>query len=175
MASHDVQAERLRHSEEDPNYHPDCSEELEVDRSYNENASGNAQAAVEDFMHNMNFLQREGELVYVIPKGAAICMQLTPDPTNNPISQTLQTLQAFCRQKHVQAVKAVCNGPLTEAFLCGLAGHVKGMNVPARFYASPELLKLVSNEFRTASGGFTGAVQQLANVATLPGLQHRLC
>lgn len=49
-------------------------------------------------------------------------------------------------------------------------GHVKGMNVPARFYASPELLKLVSNEFRTAGGGFTGAVQQLANVATLPGV-----
>ena len=52
------------------------------------------------------------------------------------------------------------------------AGHVKGMNVPARFYASPELLKLVSNEFRTAGGGFTGAVQQLANVATLPGVCH---
>ena len=50
------------------------------------------------------------------------------------------------------------------------AGHVKGMNVPARFYANPELLKLVSNEFRTAGGGFTGAVQQLANVATLPGV-----
>ncbi len=43
------------------------------------------------------------------------------------------------------------------------------MNVPAKFYASPELLKLVSNELRTAGGGFTGAVQQLANVATLPG------
>lgn len=51
-----------------------------------------------------------------------------------------------------------------------VVGHVKGMNVPARFYASPELLKLVSNEFQTATGGFTGAVQQLANVATLPGL-----
>lgn len=50
-----------------------------------------------------------------------------------------------------------------------VVGHVKGMNVPAKFYASPELLKLVSNEFRTATGGFTGAVQQLANVATLPG------
>ena len=50
-----------------------------------------------------------------------------------------------------------------------VVGHVKGTNVPARFYASPELLKLVSNEFRTAGGGFTGAVQQLANVATLPG------
>lgn len=44
------------------------------------------------------------------------------------------------------------------------------MQVPARFYASPELLKLVSNEFKTAGGGFTGAVQQLANVATLPGV-----
>ncbi|KAL0055065.1 hypothetical protein WJX82_006488 [Trebouxia sp. C0006] len=44
------------------------------------------------------------------------------------------------------------------------------MNVPAKFYASPELLKLVSNEFHTATGGFTGAVQQLANVATLPGI-----
>ena len=43
------------------------------------------------------------------------------------------------------------------------------MNVPASFYASPELLKLVSSELSTAGGGFTGAVQQLANVATLPG------
>ncbi|DBB15264.1 TPA: hypothetical protein ACH3X3_004263 [Trebouxia sp. C0006] len=51
-----------------------------------------------------------------------------------------------------------------------VVGHVKGMNVPAKFYASPELLKLVSNEFHTATGGFTGAVQQLANVATLPGI-----
>lgn len=51
-----------------------------------------------------------------------------------------------------------------------VVGQVKGMNVPAKFYASPELLKLVSNEFHTATGGFTGAVQQLANVATLPGL-----
>ena len=45
------------------------------------------------------------------------------------------------------------------------------MNVPASFYASPELLKLVSKELSTAGGGFTGAVQQLANVATLPGTQ----
>lgn len=41
--------------------------------------------------------------------------------------------------------------------------------MPASFYASPELLKLVSKELSTAGGGFTGAVQQLANVATLPG------
>lgn len=58
----------------------------------------------------------------------------------------------------------------SAANLFQLAGHVKGMHVPAKFYASPELLKLVSQEFHTASGGFTGAVQQLANVATLPGL-----
>lgn len=58
----------------------------------------------------------------------------------------------------------------STANLFQLAGHVKGMQVPAKFYASPELLKLVSHEFHTASGGFTGAVQQLANVATLPGL-----
>lgn len=50
-----------------------------------------------------------------------------------------------------------------------VVGHVKGMHVPAKFYASPKLLKLVSNEFHTATGGFTGDVQQLANVATLPG------
>lgn len=49
------------------------------------------------------------------------------------------------------------------------------MNVPASFYASPELLKLVSKELSTAGGGFTGAVQQLANVATLPGECFRIC
>lgn len=48
-------------------------------------------------------------------------------------------------------------------------GYLKGMNVPASFYASPELLRLVSKELSTAGGGFAGAVQQLANVATLPG------
>ncbi|KAL3133571.1 hypothetical protein ABBQ38_007418 [Trebouxia sp. C0009 RCD-2024] len=118
MADGAVHAERLARSAEDPK-HPgrDCSEEDEVEASYKENFAGNAQAAVDEFMSNMGFLEREGDLVYVIPKG-----------------------------------------------------HVQGMNVPAKFYASPELLKLVSNEFRTASGGFTGAVQQLANVATLPGI-----
>ena len=72
MASHRVQAERLRHSDKDPDYNN--IEEQEVERSYNENASGNAQAAVDQFMHNMDFLKREGDLVYVVPKGAAICM-----------------------------------------------------------------------------------------------------
>ena len=73
MANHNVQAERLRHSEEDPDYNN--NEELEVERSYKENASGNAQAAVDQFTHNMDFLKREGDLVYVVPKGAADCMQ----------------------------------------------------------------------------------------------------
>ena len=69
MASHNVEAERLRHFEKDPEHHNDCNEELEVERSYNENASGNAQAAVDEFMHNMDFLKREGDLIYVVPKG----------------------------------------------------------------------------------------------------------
>lgn len=114
MVGDKIQAERLQQSEGRPE--PE-GEELAVEKSYKENNSGNAQAAVESLMSNMDFLQREGDLVYVVPEG-----------------------------------------------------HVKGMQVPAKFYASPELLKLVSHEFHTASGGFTGAVQQLANVATLPGI-----
>ncbi|KAL0022452.1 hypothetical protein WJX79_001856 [Trebouxia sp. C0005] len=117
MAGGQIEADRLQQSAKDPENHKDCNEEEEVEKSYKENSAGNAQAAVENLMSNMDFLQRESDLIYIIPKG-----------------------------------------------------HVKGMNVPARFYASPELLKLVSNEFQTATGGFTGAVQQLANVATLPGI-----
>ncbi|KAL0035786.1 hypothetical protein WJX77_002605 [Trebouxia sp. C0004] len=112
-----IKAERLQQSAKDPENHKDCDEEEEVEKSYKKNSAGNAQAAVENLMSNMEFLQRESDLIYIIPKG-----------------------------------------------------HVKGMNVPAKFYASPELLKLVSNELHTATGGFTGAVQQLANVATLPGI-----
>lgn len=117
MAGGHIEAERLQQSAKDPENHKNGNEEEEVEKSFKENSAGNAQAAVENLMSNMDFLQRESDLIYIIPKG-----------------------------------------------------HVKGMNVPAKFYASPELLKLVSNEFRTASGGFTGAVQQLANVATLPGI-----
>ncbi|KAL4428527.1 hypothetical protein ABPG75_002616 [Micractinium tetrahymenae] len=50
-------------------------------------------------------------------------------------------------------------------------GHVKGMRVPAKFYANPKLLSLVVGELQTASGGFEAAVNQLSNVATLPGIK----
>lgn len=49
------------------------------------------------------------------------------------------------------------------------AGYVKGMHAPAQFYASPKLLRLVVEELHSAEGGFTAAIKQLANVATLPG------
>ena len=76
MAGGGVHAERLSEGAEDPE-HPgrDCSEEDEVERSYKENYAGNAQAVVEDFMNNMDFLQREGDLIYVVPKGTA-CMHM---------------------------------------------------------------------------------------------------
>ena len=72
MAGGGVQAERLSGGAEDPEHHGrDCSEEDEVERSYKENYAGNAQAAVENFVSNMEFLQREGDLVYLVPKGTA--------------------------------------------------------------------------------------------------------
>lgn len=53
-------------------------------------------------------------------------------------------------------------------------GFVPGMLVDAKFYASPELLPLVLKELNDSSsregGGFLPAIQQLANVATLPGI-----
>lgn len=49
-------------------------------------------------------------------------------------------------------------------------GHLKNMNVPAKFFASPRLLSLVIDELETANTGFTAAVEQLSNVATLPGI-----
>jgi hypothetical protein len=49
-------------------------------------------------------------------------------------------------------------------------GHVKHQIKPARFFASPRLLRLVVDELQTAGGAFNAAVEQLCNVATLPGL-----
>lgn len=48
------------------------------------------------------------------------------------------------------------------------------MHVGAKFYASPKLLRLVVGEIKAAGGGFTAAVEQLANVSTLPGAEARL-
>lgn len=73
MAGGDIHAEHLAHSAQDPEHGREaCSEEDEVEASYKENFAGNAQAAVDEFMSNMDFLERESELVYVVPKG--ICM-----------------------------------------------------------------------------------------------------
>ena len=47
------------------------NQEAEVERSYIENCSANAQEAVDALMTNMDFLEREGDLLYKIPKGAA--------------------------------------------------------------------------------------------------------
>jgi tRNA-splicing ligase RtcB (3'-phosphate/5'-hydroxy nucleic acid ligase) len=50
-------------------------------------------------------------------------------------------------------------------------GHVRGQHTPAKFFASLPLLRLVVDELTTGGGGaFTAAVQQLCNVATLPGI-----
>jgi RNA-splicing ligase RtcB len=52
------------------------------------------------------------------------------------------------------------------------------MAVPARFFASPLLLDMVVSEAQASgaggSGGFTASLQQLANVATLPGIVGEL-
>lgn len=190
MADGAVHAERLARSAEDPK-HPgrDCSEEDEVEASYKENFAGNAQAAVDEFMSNMGFLEREGDLVYVIPKGTerntqTFVLHATFTRIARLRCQNEKGAQAQVslhrQQTHANIVVFRCSveHPSAHVRLSGTcstaAGHVQGMNVPAKFYASPELLKLVSNEFRTASGGFTGAVQQLANVATLPGALQML-
>lgn len=48
------------------------------------------------------------------------------------------------------------------------------MRVPARFFASPALLDSVVSEAQSSggsgSGGFVASLQQLSNVATLPGI-----
>ncbi|WIA31617.1 hypothetical protein OEZ86_002502 [Tetradesmus obliquus] len=53
-------------------------------------------------------------------------------------------------------------------------GSTRGMAVPARFFASPLLLDMVVREAQASGGGggggFTASLQQLANVATLPGI-----
>lgn len=74
MVGGDIHAEHLAHSAQDPEHGRDCSEEDEVEASYKENFAGNAQAAVDEFMSNMDFLERESELIYVVPKG--ICMHM---------------------------------------------------------------------------------------------------
>jgi RNA-splicing ligase RtcB len=58
------------------------------------------------------------------------------------------------------------------------AGSTRGMAVPACFFASPLLLDMVLSEAQASSsggsGGFTASLQQLANVATLPGIVGEL-
>eukprot|EP01025_Chloroclados_australasicus_P033963 TRINITY_DN3476_c1_g1_i4.p1 TRINITY_DN3476_c1_g1~~TRINITY_DN3476_c1_g1_i4.p1 ORF type:complete len:755 (+),score=136.04 TRINITY_DN3476_c1_g1_i4:86-2266(+) len=49
-------------------------------------------------------------------------------------------------------------------------GYVKGMKVDARFYASNLLLDQLISEVEAPGGNFSPAMQQLANVATLPGI-----
>eukprot|EP00775_Hariotina_reticulata_P006207 gene6207-6443_t len=53
-------------------------------------------------------------------------------------------------------------------------GHTKGMQVPARFFASPRLLDMLVSEAQASGAGsggvFVSSLQQLANVATLPGV-----
>ena len=70
MCNDSIRAESLQRSSEDT-AQPDCegSEKEEVERSYKENSAGNAQAAVDEFMKKMDFLQREGDLAYIVPKG----------------------------------------------------------------------------------------------------------
>lgn len=69
MSGQAVQAGKLKRSAPDPaNGHH--NEEAEVERSYTENCSANAQEAVDALMTNMDFLEREGDLLYRIPKGA---------------------------------------------------------------------------------------------------------
>ena len=85
MSEHNVSADKLKQSAKDPQYgmHDDardCSEEDQVERSYKENYSGNAQDAVQKLMNNMDFLERKTELLYNVPKGAAqhfrtLCMR----------------------------------------------------------------------------------------------------
>lgn len=52
------------------------------------------------------------------------------------------------------------------------AGSTRGMAVPARFFASPRLLDATVAEAQApgSGAGFVAALQQLANVATLPGI-----
>ncbi len=75
MAGDNIEAERPRHSEEAPEYRRHCSDEEQVDKSYQENSAGK-QAAVDNVMSNVDFLQREGDLTYVIPKGVCSCMHM---------------------------------------------------------------------------------------------------
>lgn len=76
MSEHNISANKLKQSVKDPEdgaHHDatDCSEEDQVERSYKENYSGNAQNAVQKLMNNMGFLERKTKLLYNISKGTA--------------------------------------------------------------------------------------------------------
>jgi len=54
-------------------------------------------------------------------------------------------------------------------------GHIEGMRSSASFYANKPLLKqvlkeMLENQANGSKGGFLSAIQQLSNVATLPGV-----
>ena len=102
MAGGHIEAERLQQSAKDPEKHKDCNEEEEVEKSYKENTAGNAQAAVENLMSNMEFLQRESDLIYVIPKGGQACMQCREPlglelPRHVAIQLHSSIIQFFCQ------------------------------------------------------------------------------
>eukprot|EP00755_Sulcionema_specki_P023789 Sspe_Gene.14455::Locus_5005_Transcript_1_1_Confidence_1.000_Length_1711::g.14455::m.14455/K14415/RTCB, rtcB; tRNA-splicing ligase RtcB len=64
-----------------------------------------------------------------------------------------------------------------ESYLVDIKkGFVPGMNVPAKYYMSPEMNELMVEEYRkyerssVSRGGFLPSVVQLSNVAALPGI-----
>lgn len=73
MSQHSVQADKLEQSAPDPEQDAanDYSEEDEVERSYKENCSGNAQDAVKTLLDRMDFLERKNDLLYNVPRGGA--------------------------------------------------------------------------------------------------------
>jgi len=135
MAGGHIEAERLQQSAKDPGNHKDCNEEKEVEKSYKENSAGNAQAAVEKLMSNMDFLQRESDLIYVIPKGDqarmqcreplglelprhvaiqllhhSICCQYTSADTNSAVSMPSAARTYRCRpsKRHERPGEVLC-------------------------------------------------------------------
>lgn len=79
MSHHSVQAQAVNASATDQQAadgsetYPEASfEEDQVERSYKENNSGNAQDAVKTLMENMNFLERTNELLYTVPRGTTL-------------------------------------------------------------------------------------------------------
>eukprot|EP01065_Artemidia_motanka_P032253 TRINITY_DN39273_c0_g1_i1.p1 TRINITY_DN39273_c0_g1~~TRINITY_DN39273_c0_g1_i1.p1 ORF type:complete len:523 (+),score=180.72 TRINITY_DN39273_c0_g1_i1:80-1648(+) len=88
-------------------------------------------------------------------------------------------------ERETTATTGVCRRPLERerAFLERInpttveikQGFVEGMHVPARYYMSPEMDKLMHSELErfcgsSRAGGFLPCVKQLANVAALPGI-----